>query len=203
MTLRQRQTDLTRSAIIEAATEMIMGDADPSDFTMQAVADAAGVSHRTLYRHFPSRQDLINAVGAHIDSTLPPAAGSAARPGSFEEWVAAVPAIVRFARTNAEMIRRAAALGWATGGWRTDRDEHYWGLFRDRFPNLPDAEARATFAALRHALSAMAALEVGDRFGLDADGVVAAIEFSVSHLLPEIARRDAAAAASAEEETAE
>ncbi len=64
MAERTNQVDRTRKAILDAATEIVFGTASPEEFTMQNVADAAGVSHRTLYRYFPSRAELINAVGA-------------------------------------------------------------------------------------------------------------------------------------------
>lgn len=192
MTLRERQTELTRTAIIDAATELLFGSGTPENFTMQAVADAAGVSHRTLYRHFPSRQELIDAVGATIDARLSP--GFSDPPPTFDAWLASIPAVVVFARTHADTIRRGFLLGFGLGEWRTDRDAHYWRLFRQRFPHLSEEVARQDYAALRHLYSAAASLELGERFCLDGPGVTEALERSVRALVADIDRRDREAA---------
>ena len=194
MTLRERQTELTRTAIVEAASDLLFGSDDVRDFTMQEVADRAGVSHRTLYRHFPSRQDLINAVGRMWDVRIEGDSDTQITPTTFQEWIDAVPRVVAFARTNENMLRRAFLLGFSTGVWRTDRDDHYWTLFRERFPHLPQAEAREDFAALRHLYSAVASLELGERFGLDGQGVVDSLQRSVAALVADIDRRDRKAA---------
>ncbi len=194
MTLRERQTELTRTAIIEAASNLLFGHDDVRDFTMAEVADQAGVSPRTVYRHFPSRQDLINAVGKSWDVRLQPEHDLLEGPSSFEEWIDAIPRVVAFARTHDETLRRGFLLGFSTGVWRTDRDEHYWKLFRERFPDLPATEAREDFAALRHLYSAASTLQLGERFGLDGNRVVGALERAVAALVADIDRRNRQAA---------
>lgn len=194
MTLRERQIELTRSAIVEAASELIFGEDDVRDFTMADVADRAGVSPRTLYRHFPSRQDLINAVGRRWDVRLEEDSDTSLTPASFDEWIGAIPRVVAFARTHDELLRRGFILSFSTGVWRTDRDEHYWKLFRERFPHLPEVEAREDFAALRQLYSATSSLQLGERFHLDGSQVVDALQRSVNALVADIARRDRRAA---------
>ncbi len=190
MTLRERQTELTRTAIVEAASDLLFGSDDVRDFTMQEVADRAGVSHRTIYRHFGSREELINAIGRSFDDRL----GESDLPQTFEEWIGAVPWLVSFARTHDSIVRRGFLLGFATGSWRTDRDEHYWTLFRRRFPHLPEDVARQDFAALRHLYSAAATLQLGERFRLDAAGVAAALGRALDALVADIDHRDRQAA---------
>ena len=40
------------------------------NFSMQEVADTAGVSLRTLYNHFPTREDLLDALGERADEEM-------------------------------------------------------------------------------------------------------------------------------------
>jgi AcrR family transcriptional regulator len=48
-----------REAILEAALSVIQQDPDAG---MNEIADGAGVGRATLYRHFPAREDLLNAL---------------------------------------------------------------------------------------------------------------------------------------------
>ncbi|TAJ59200.1 TetR/AcrR family transcriptional regulator [Brevundimonas sp.] len=58
--LRREQSDQTRSRIVDAALDLIVGGVE--GLTMQEVAKAAGVALRTVFRHFPTRDDLLDAT---------------------------------------------------------------------------------------------------------------------------------------------
>ena len=58
--LRREQAELTRSRIVGAAADLIVGGAE--GLTMQEVAKTAGVALRTVFRHFPTRDDLLDAT---------------------------------------------------------------------------------------------------------------------------------------------
>jgi AcrR family transcriptional regulator len=56
--LTERRHEQTRAAIADAAVALF-GERGFAETTMDDVADAAGVSRRTAYRHFPSKDDLV------------------------------------------------------------------------------------------------------------------------------------------------
>src|SRR5829696_8699671 len=56
--LRDQQVDLTRELIMRAFQELLRDD-HPDAITFPQVAEAAGVSLRTVYRYFPTRADLL------------------------------------------------------------------------------------------------------------------------------------------------
>jgi AcrR family transcriptional regulator len=56
--LIERRHEQTRAAIAEAAVALFT-DRGFAETTMEDVAEAAGVSRRTAYRHFPSKDDLV------------------------------------------------------------------------------------------------------------------------------------------------
>ena len=58
--LRREQAEQTRSRIVDAALDLIVGGVE--GLTMQEVAKAAGVALRTVFRHFPTRGDLLDAT---------------------------------------------------------------------------------------------------------------------------------------------
>lgn len=190
MSPRTQQLERTRSAIIDAAAEFFLSEADPREFTMGAIADRAGVSHRTLYRHFADRQDLIDATASRLDAQM---GSDFEEVVDFDSWTRAVAGVVAFGVRHREVLRRATMLGLATGVWRSDRDERYWRLFRHRFPHLDEATARQDFAMLRHCLGAANVLTVGERFHLAPEDLIDGMLRSVDVLVESIARRDAAA----------
>jgi len=189
MSPRNAQIDRTRAAILDAAEKMILHTDHHGDLTMQAIADAAGVSHRTIYRHFPTRHDLINEVGRVIDERANEA-GDWHNASDFEAWVSQPERTVAFGAAHREPLRRALSFSVRSGEFRSDRDEMYWGFFRERFPNLTEADARRYFYALRATYSAAIVITVGERFRISADEVTAVTDFAVSTLVAEIERRD-------------
>jgi AcrR family transcriptional regulator len=86
-----------REQLLAAATRVIASaDGSPS---MRAIAEAAGVGIATLYRHFPTRESLVEAVyrdqvarlltGAReLLARLPPAAALRDWMDLFGEWIA-------------------------------------------------------------------------------------------------------------------
>jgi len=56
--LTQRRHEQTRAAIADAAVALFAARGF-AETTMDDVADSAGVSRRTAYRHFPSKDDLV------------------------------------------------------------------------------------------------------------------------------------------------
>ena len=67
--LRERQAQQVRVAVLEAAiSEMESKTAD--DVSMADVAQAAGISLRTLYRYFADRTALLHAAGEHLYGSL-------------------------------------------------------------------------------------------------------------------------------------
>jgi len=61
----------TRRRITESAVEL-HGTVGPSQTSMSAVADRAGVRRSTLYRHFPDEAALFEACSAHWAAANPP-----------------------------------------------------------------------------------------------------------------------------------
>ena len=66
MNMRVRQQQLTREAILEALGQQIVASG-PLGFSMQDVADRAGVTHRTVYNHFPTREALNDAFAVYVE----------------------------------------------------------------------------------------------------------------------------------------
>src|SRR5690242_4389118 len=97
--MRTPRADATRNRdqLLAVATRVFMAaDAEPS---MRAIAREAGVGIATLYRHFPTRESLVDAVyrdqvvrltaGAHeLLGQLPPAAAMRGWMDLVGDWIA-------------------------------------------------------------------------------------------------------------------
>jgi AcrR family transcriptional regulator len=64
MRRRAEQVDQTRQRIVEATVEL-HGSVGPAATTIAAIAEAAGVTRLTVYRHFPDEDALFGACSAH------------------------------------------------------------------------------------------------------------------------------------------
>jgi AcrR family transcriptional regulator len=67
---RAEQEQATRQRITEAAVRL-HGSVGPARTTVSAVAREAGVQRATVYRHFPTEEDLFTACTAHFWSGHP------------------------------------------------------------------------------------------------------------------------------------
>ncbi|MBL8549636.1 MAG: TetR/AcrR family transcriptional regulator [Hyphomonadaceae bacterium] len=65
--LRDAHKDLTRGRILDAALALI---GEGVEITIAAVAARAGMTDRTIYRHFSTRDDLMTAVWEKVNSGL-------------------------------------------------------------------------------------------------------------------------------------
>jgi AcrR family transcriptional regulator len=64
-TLRERQLSATREEILDVAMEML-GRGAGDGFSHEAIAGAAGMGARTVYRHFPDRAHLMQALWVRL-----------------------------------------------------------------------------------------------------------------------------------------
>jgi AcrR family transcriptional regulator len=64
----------TRLAILEAMADVI-SETNGIGFSVQAVANRAGVTHRTIYNHFPTREALCEGFSDYVDEVLSSSTG--------------------------------------------------------------------------------------------------------------------------------
>src|SRR3990172_10624059 len=111
--LRERQMEETRVAIFQATAEQL-ADLGATEFNIPRLAEAAGISIRTVYRYFPTRDDLLEAFAVWLDAQV----GSVEPPADIESLLAA-PEEVFPAFDEREALIRSQ---WVTGHGRTVRE---------------------------------------------------------------------------------
>lgn len=82
--LRQARALETRERILEGVAAWMQLDTQ-GEFTLEAIAEEAGVERRTVFRHFATREALLEAFWAWINHRITPRT----LPGSLDELIAA------------------------------------------------------------------------------------------------------------------
>ena len=180
--LRAEQAAATRDRVVDA-TVALLREGDPSAFGMQDVAERAGVSVRTVYRSFPTKDDLITGVLVAINERLLAAAGDPpATADAFVESVGTVvPAILALEPLYQALFATAAGREShrRTGAERLSAIE---AAFADDLADLPAEQARRFAAALYLVTSSRSMFFLKDYAGLDAADTAIAVEWMVSTL---------------------
>lgn len=101
---RAETTERTRRAILDAAQELFREE-ELYDFPLDRVAERAGVSTRTLLRHFGSREGLFEEALADAEATV--AASREAVPGDVDGAIEAL--VDHYEAVGDETVRRLAA----------------------------------------------------------------------------------------------
>lgn len=98
-TLVARQTDLTLRLILDAAVALTV-EAPGEPLSMRATAKRAGMSERTVFRYFATREDLLDATTREVQSRL----NLPSPPTSLEELVAYPKALYAAFEAQAALI---------------------------------------------------------------------------------------------------
>ena len=135
----QRKTE-TREKILGALVEVVLNEGIHA-FSVQHVARRAGVSHRTVYRHFPTREALLDGLADQLG-----------QPAVFAINPDAIRQSYRAFDAHADRFRAYVITAMALGiepATRPERTRRMHAAFADRFDKLDPEEVRVTFSALR------------------------------------------------------
>ena len=154
--------------IILAATEEVLRRHGPAKATVVDVARALGVSHTAVYKHFPSKQALREAVTRRWLSRDRDALAAVARdtgtppPQRLRAWLAAMLAAKQAkARDDPELF---AAYGILAAEHSSIAPEHVADLLGQLRAIIADGTADGTFAATDPAAAAHAVFDATVRF---------------------------------------
>ena len=190
--LRDRQAAVIREAILDALAGRLDHD-DPDEVAMSQVAADAGISLRTLYRYFPTRDAMFDAVGDHVVTRLglPREIHGPGDIGSV---------FLESARRGAQSPQLVRAMLWtrlgrrARSAHRRRRVESITAALAEVTSHLPPAEARRREGAIVYLCSLPAWITVSEECGLSAEdarqGIAWAIDTLVGALREEHQRQE-------------
>jgi AcrR family transcriptional regulator len=188
--LRERQAQYVRVAVLDAViAELETKGVD--DVSMAEVAQAAGISLRTLYRYFPDRSSLLQAAGEHLYGSLGvpfDIAGPEDISASLLEAARRLstrPELTRaLVRTTAGRATRSAVRGQRVDAIRT--------ALKPVTDDLDADTARWATAVIAHLCSAASWVIIADESGLDEADAQQAVAWAIDSListLPAAGRR--------------
>jgi AcrR family transcriptional regulator len=184
--LRGAQQQQTRERILEAAIAQIAEDG-LSELTIPLVAERAEVSLRTVYRHFPTKDDLIDAVAEFRDSQF----GSHGPPESVEHLLATTPALFEGFAARDDLVRASdvsAAGRQIHDRARRRRAKALTKILEDVTADLTPAEARRLAATVQVLWSTRAWLTLHDNWGMDGKEAGKAVQWAIETLIAEAER---------------
>ena len=185
----------TRDRILDAVVRVVLDDGIHA-FTVQNVAKKAEVSHRTVYRHFETREELLEGLGERLQ-TLSSRSGVPDVPESLDDLRTHVEPSFHAFGDLAKLLRAyvvtSIALQWQTGT-RKRRTKTFETIIRRAFPNLPRAELREAATMIRTIGGSRGWYLLTVEGDLDSVAAGRVAGWTVRTLLDDLAKRDRAAA---------
>jgi len=180
-TLRERYRERTRWEIINAYADLSL-ERGFNNFTMQDIADRVGISHRTLYRYFESREAITDGLNREIAARVYTPGGD-----RFEDSAGVLRHNYRvFGEHRKPMLVCSLMVeaGLLSAPGRASRDKYMRELVEDRGTNLNETGRRQLFGLLRIVAGSMAwARLTSESIGLTDDEAGAASEWAMAALV--------------------
>lgn len=178
--LRRDQADAVRGRILDATMQVIEAGEEP---TMRSVARAAGISERTVYRYYPSREDLHVAV-------LPSIRERASAPMAAD--IAGLPDFIRRLFTtfdrNARLARALTGASWApTNVTRPANLRALRKVIDAGYPQAPAKDRESAAASLRVLCSAAGWAYLAD-CGFDLEASIRHVQWITKTALEKLGR---------------
>jgi len=164
--LRDRQVAQTRELILDAVADLL-GDRRADEVATRDIAAAAGVSERTVYRHFPDRNALLEGLSRR----LPPLDGG--KPsfgvGSLDDIAPTSRRLMELLDAHYVTARAEAVLNADPRRFATDtraNSREMTELLARELPQLSEREQRRIAAVFRCLVSTQAWLRMREEFGV-------------------------------------
>jgi AcrR family transcriptional regulator len=179
---------VTRERILGAVADLLeAGRAD--ELTVPAVAEASGVSLRTIYRYYPTREELLEAAGRWIGDELL----RHPYPSDLDEVADRYQEGAKDFDQRPGLVRALAfsQLGQHVRGYRRrERLEAIGRALRQELTNLGESELRQAEAVLAYLHNMLAYTTLREETGLSGDEIGEAIGWAIRTLIADLRKRN-------------
>jgi AcrR family transcriptional regulator len=165
-------------------------------FTVQNVADRAGVSHRTVYRYYPSRERLLEGLSESLSHRL--ADAGLALPQEITGWTSYVAPLFEEFRNLGPALRASVIAAVALGA-QTDSDRDLTTAIFDslviRFSYLSEEQLREVAGVFRSLVSRFTWYVLFVELSFETAEASRGVAWAIGALLDDLERRNEVAAA--------
>lgn len=185
--LRDEHAARTRERILDAAI-VLLAEGTLAELTIPLVAARAGVAVRTVYRYFPTKEALLEAVAVLHDGRFGP------QPFLETEGDvrALAPDLFEHYETNLDLMRaaRQSGVGRVTSGrTRRSRIASCEAALEPLLEGLPEEERRRAISIVYFLHSSATYLYQRDILGRDADESTASITWLIDLVMSDLEKR--------------
>jgi AcrR family transcriptional regulator len=186
--LRQQQAEATRERILQAMSEL-MEECGPESISNRQIAERAGVTEITIYRHFPSREALLSALWQRVNTVQ-------GIHGGFPETLSAIvdqlePLFSSFDQTPAHI--RATLTTPQGRAMRAARDEDRRAAFLkavEELEGLTEQQRRSAAGMLQLIYSAYTWLSLREQWGMTGEQAAQAAAWAAQTLIADLKMTD-------------
>lgn len=186
--LREQHAEATRERILTAVADLLERDGT-EELTVPEVAAASGVSLRTIYRYYPTRERLLEAAGRWIGDELL----EHPYPRDLDEVADLYEAGCRDFDERPGLVRAMAVsqLGRRVRGYRRrERLEAIRRALRDELDALDERELRRAEAVLAYLHNILAYTTLRQESGLSGDEIGEAVGWAIRTLVADLRARN-------------
>ena len=183
-TLREQHAEAARTRILAAVADLLEGG-NVEDLTVPDVAKASGISLRTIYRYYPTREELLEAAGRWI--------GDEVLKHPYPQTLDEVADLYQAGATDFDerpgLVRAMALsqLGRQVRGYRRrERLEALRRSLRAELPALSEAELCRAEAVLAYLHNLLAYTTLREENGLSGDEIGEAIGWAIRTLIADL-----------------
>lgn len=181
----------TRRRILDALVEVIREDGIHG-FSMENVAAKAGVTHRTVYRHFASREELLEGLSGSIDEIAGPGVAFE-MPTTMEGLADVIEPAYRVFGKHRDRLEAAVITSIAMRFVSSSRRQRM-ALLRDyvekAYPHLDAKELEEAIAMTNVVASSMTWFYLTTEQRLANDRAARAVAWTLRLISTDLARRD-------------
>jgi len=181
MPLREKQAKQLRVAVLEAVIAKLESEA-PDDVSMSDIAQAAGISLRTLYRYFPDRASLLQSAGEHLYSSLGVPVDIAEPEDITRSFIEAARRLGARPRLTRALVR-TGAVQVARSAMRKQRVQAIRAALKPATSGLDADLVRRVTALISHLCSATSWASIADESGLSDADAQAAVSWGIDALI--------------------
>jgi AcrR family transcriptional regulator len=185
--LGERKTQAVREAVLDVLLAKVQGEGF-GDIAMEDLARSAGVSRRTLYRLFPTREALLAAAGQRFADTV----GMSQEIGGPDDLSATYREGSRLMERRADIARALYRSTMGRGiraGQRSRRIQVIENALRPLTEKLEKEEARRVAAVIAFLISSNTWITIQDESGLDGDEIRLGVSWAIDVLVDDLKRR--------------